>query len=625
MHAGTYRESVDPRFGGENETNRIVYRAADGEDRPVIKGSERIVGWTPGTDADGNPTGVWSVTIPNAFFGDYNPYVETVYGDWTVYPDPKVEVRHLGDVYLNGKSFYEVATLDKVCNPERWDTGRDAATDSIVPLIDPDATINVWHCETDSEHTVIWANFHDADPNEELVEINVRQTCFYPSRTFVNYITVRGFEMAHAACPYTPPTADQVGLVGPHWSRGWIIEDNIIHDAKCSAISLGKEISTGDNDSTRTHRKSGYQYQKEAVYKALHAGWEKGVVGGHIVRRNVVFDCGQNGVVGHMGCAFSLIEGNHIFRIGTKREFFGWEVAAIKLHAAVDTVIRTNRVHDSVLGMWLDWQAQGTVVDANAFYRNTRDVMTEVTHGPITFTNNVFASEFSFDDYAQGAAFVNNLFAGRIRHTSVLDRSTPYHFPHATDVAGEAFVYGGDDRYANNLFLAVGDSATSLRMADAGGGVGIAEAGTAFCDGRPRSLAEFEERIAAAGLGDEEMYRSVPQPVELWNNAYAGGARAADGETGAVVDPGEASLELRETDDALYMTVKLPDAVAAATGSVVSTKDLGQPRIVEGWFENPDGSPIVVDQDIVGAARGARSARGPLAAWTGGEQLVWRR
>ena len=220
----------------------------------------------------------------------------------------------------------------------------------------------------------------------------MRETCFYPSRPFVNYITVSGFEMAQAACPYTPPTADQVGLVGPHWSRGWVIENNRIHDAKCSAISLGKEISTGDNESTRTHRKSGYQYQKEAVYKALHAGWEKGVVGGHVVRGNVIYDCGQNGVVGHMGCAFSLIEGNHIYRIGAKREFFGWEVAAIKMHAAVDTVVRGNRVHDSVLGMWLDWQAQGTVVDSNVFYRNTRDVMTEVTHGPITFMNNVFAS-----------------------------------------------------------------------------------------------------------------------------------------------------------------------------------------------------------------------------------------
>ena len=292
VHAGTYRESVDPRFGGESATNRIVYRAAAGEPRPVITGSERIDTWQPEGD------GVWKAVIPNAFFNGYNPYVETVFGDWTVYPDPKVEVRHLGDVYLNGKSFYEVSSLDKVRNPQRWDTGRDAATDSIVPLIDPDATVNVWCCAVDDEATTIWANFHEADPNAELTEINVRETCFYPSRPFVNYITVSGFEMAQAACPYTPPTADQVGLVGPHWSRGWVIENNRIHDAKCSAISLGKEISTGDNESTRTHRKSGYQYQKEAVYKALHAGWEKGVVGGHVVRGNVIYDCGQNGVVG---------------------------------------------------------------------------------------------------------------------------------------------------------------------------------------------------------------------------------------------------------------------------------------------------------------------------------------
>ena len=59
----------------------------------------------------------------------------------------------------------------------------------------------------------------------------------------MNYITVRGFEMAQAASPWTPPTADQPGLLGAHWSKGWIIENNILHDAKCSGISLGKEAS----------------------------------------------------------------------------------------------------------------------------------------------------------------------------------------------------------------------------------------------------------------------------------------------------------------------------------------------------------------------------------------------
>lgn len=53
--------------------------------------------------------------------------------------------------------------------------------------------------------------------------------------------------MAQAATPWAPPTADQPGLLGANWSKGWIIENNILHDAKCSAISIGKEASTGHN------------------------------------------------------------------------------------------------------------------------------------------------------------------------------------------------------------------------------------------------------------------------------------------------------------------------------------------------------------------------------------------
>lgn len=83
----------------------------------------------------------------------------------------------------------------------------------------------------------------------------------------MNYITVRGFEMAHAATPWEPPTAAQPGMIGPNWAKGWIIENNDLHDAKCSAVSLGKEVSTGDNDFSKWQRKPGYQYQMEAVFR----------------------------------------------------------------------------------------------------------------------------------------------------------------------------------------------------------------------------------------------------------------------------------------------------------------------------------------------------------------------
>ena len=44
VHAGTYREWVNPPRGGMCDDKRIVYRAAPGE-VVEIKGSERITNW----------------------------------------------------------------------------------------------------------------------------------------------------------------------------------------------------------------------------------------------------------------------------------------------------------------------------------------------------------------------------------------------------------------------------------------------------------------------------------------------------------------------------------------------------------------------------------------------------
>lgn len=79
-------------------------------------------------------------------------------------------------------------------------------------------------------------------------------------------------------------------------------------------------------------------------------GWSKEKVGSHIVRNNRIYDCGQNGIVGHMSSAFCEIYGNEIFRIGTKHEYYGHELGGIKLHAAIDTYIHNNYLHHCTLG-----------------------------------------------------------------------------------------------------------------------------------------------------------------------------------------------------------------------------------------------------------------------------------
>src|SRR5690606_20598954 len=130
------------------------------------------------------------------------------------------------------------------------------------------------------------------------------------------------------------------------------------------------------------------------------------------------------------------ITDNHIYDIATRREFYGHEIGGIKLHAAIDVLIADNHIHDCSLGLWLDWQTQGTRVARNVLHSNSRDAFIEVSHGPYVVDHNVFASPVSLENFSQGGAYVANLFLGAVRLEPVVDRATPYHLPHSTKVAG---------------------------------------------------------------------------------------------------------------------------------------------------------------------------------------------
>ncbi|MCU9593555.1 right-handed parallel beta-helix repeat-containing protein [Caldibacillus thermolactis] len=587
VHEGVYREWIKPKNSGLSNTRRITYQAAEGE-KVVIKGSERIQNWR---HVEGS---IWKVQLSNSFFGDFNPYKEEVYGDWLLYSPGK----HLGEVYLNGMSFYEVNSLEKLYNPSVVKEVLDHWTNKVVPVDNPEQTKYVWFSQVDEEFTTIYANFHEYDPNKELVEINVRKCCLYPEQTGINYITIKGFEMCHAATPWSPPTAEQPGLIGAHWSKGWIIENNIIHDSKCSAISIGKEITTGNNYRTKRKDKPGYQYQLESVFSAKKIGWSKENIGSHIIRNNIIYDCGQNGIVGHLGCIFSKIYNNHIYNIGIKREFYGHEIAGIKLHAAIDVQIVNNRIHNCSLGTWLDWQTQGTRVSKNLYYNNNRDLFVEVSHGPYLVDHNILGSEYAIDNFAQGGAYINNLICGKMVHRKVLERSTPYHFPHSTDIAGCAVVYGGDDRFKNNIFV----GKDSVEMV-----------GTAHFNGYTNSLEEYIELVEKREPGDLNIFLEVEQPVYINHNMYLNGAISYEDEKNKLVkNDFSPEINILEKEDGVYLHCKLPEEFEEFLGEVQTTKTLGRVRIVDMEFENPDGSELILDTDYFGERKTNRHVIGPI-------------
>ncbi|WP_029150574.1 right-handed parallel beta-helix repeat-containing protein [Microbacterium indicum] len=611
VHEGVYREWVRPARGGRDDRRRITYAAAAGE-HVRITGSERVTGWT----AEGS--GVWSVRVPNALFGDWNPFAEEVAGDWVV-PSADAPTRHLGDVYLNGRGFYEAASRAELDDAGIRTEVLDDWTGTVDAVRDPDQTRFRWFAEVGEGETTIWAAFHDVDPNAELVEINVRRQVFSPEAHGVDFITVRGFELAQAATPWAPPTADQPGLIGPNWARGWIIEGNDIHDAKCSAVSLGKERSTGHDFATERRDKPGYQYQLESVFSARQIGWDAEHIGSHIVRDNRIHDCGQNAVVGHLGAVFSTIERNRIWNIAIKREFFGHEIAGIKLHAAIDVVIAGNRIHDCSLGIWLDWQTQGTRITRNALYANSRDLFVEVSHGPYVADHNLFASRASLEVFSQGGAFLNNLVAGTVAVEPVVERPTPYHRPHSTQVAGYAAILGGDDRWIGNLFLA-GDG----QPAYGAGSRRSPEPGTAAYDGHPQSMDEYLERVDDPSLGDHERFAGVEQPVYLRDNVYAAGARAYAGDAASARLDADPVVAVREEGEETVVEIELPAGFAPDAVGVVTGDDLEPVRFVGAQFEDPDGSPIAADRDLTGARkdRGAAYPAGPFAALAAGRNAI---
>lgn len=597
VHEGVYREWVNPKFKGLSDKRRITYQAAEGE-KVIIKGSEHIQGWL---HAEGN---VWKVVLPNEFFGGYNPYALEVSGDWLVTIE---ETKHLGDVYLNGMSFYEVSRYEQLIAPEVKKEILDHWTGKIVPVHNLEQTKYVWFAEVNAENTTIYANFQGVDPNKEFVEINVRRSCFFPRETGIDYITVRGFEMAHAATPWAPPTADQPGLLGANWSKGWIIENNILHDAKCSAISIGKEASTGHNYRSVRKDKPGYLYQLEAVFSAERNGWCKEKIGSHIIRNNTIYDCGQNGIVGHLGCVFSEIHHNHIYNIALKREFYGHEIAGIKLHAAIDVQVHHNRIHDCSLGLWFDWQTQGTRISKNLLYSNNRDLFVEVSHGPYIVDNNILASEYALDNVSQGGAYINNLICGKMNHRKELSRSTQYHLPHSTKVAGFSFIYGGDDRFYNNIFI---------------GAAGLEGVGTSHYKNYTTSLEEYIETVHKKP-GDAEVFNLVEQPVYIGNNAYFAEAEPFEREKDRLVDKSfHPDLSIVEKGEEVYLSCELPDTFDSFLGEIHSTATLPRARIVDAEFERPDGSDVILDTDLLDMQRAEKSPLGPIALLKKGRNYI---
>ncbi len=611
---GIYREKVTPRNAGREDA-RIVYRS----EKPlgaVITGAEPLTGWKK------HKGSVWVNRVKNSLFGAYNPYKEMVCGDWYFAPT----VRHTGSVFLDDRMMYETVSLDECAkgkaDPCSWD---------------PDGSTWKWYTEQDGDETVIYANFHKLNPNTHKVEIVVRRNCFMPDENGIGYITVSGFDINKGATTWAPPAAYQDGLIGPHWSRGWIIEDCEVWGSRCCGISLGK-YRDEENDMYfyTKHVKSPTQMERDAVCRGQYHGWLKEKVGSHIIRRCHVHHCEQTGIVGRMGAVFSTIEDCHIHHVCNSQQLGGAETAGIKLHAAIDVTIRRNHIHHCIMGVWLDWEAQGARITQNLLHDNQRpdgiepalgamfsnDVFIEVGHGPTLIDNNVMLSKVAAAIPSEGIAFIHNLTLGSfVLVNSGVDsivngqrepRYTPYHIRHRTEVAGFMTILHGDDRIYNNIFIQQYPITDPERKPTASDYESV---GTAPFDIFP----SYEEWISNFQMGEEPNMGHLAQfhfghlPVWVEGNAYFNGATISKHEKHSLSGKKKVHAGVTEKDGKWFMDTNVFEYLKDFRDGILTSDLLGKAFEPEQRFENPDGTGIVFDCDYFGDHRGTDALPGPFA------------
>lgn len=382
--------------------------------------------------------------------------------------------------------------------------------------------------------------------------------------------------------------------------------------------------------------------ERDAVCRGQYHGWLKEKVGSHIVRRCHIHHCEQTGIVGRMGAVFSLIEDNHIHHINNMQELGGAEIAGIKLHAAIDVTIRRNHIHHCTMGIWCDWEPQGTRITQNLLHHNQRpdyctwaeggmgsqDIWVEVGHGPTLIDNNLLLSRCSLRFTTGGVALVHNLIKGPLTCVGggTGTRYTPYHIRHRTEVAGFMTILHGDERIYNNIFIQGWPADEEVKP----GGPAENErlVGTWPFDEYPTYeewISWFDLDVKRPNMGKlAEFHERRHLPVWINGNAYFNGAKPWRQEQSFPANDQDAVYaEIREENGRYTLDTNLYDFLHDFRDGIINSDILGYAFEPNQRFENPDGSDIALDHDYFGDARGINTLPGPFAAPGEKDKALW--
>ncbi|MDR1000038.1 MAG: right-handed parallel beta-helix repeat-containing protein [Clostridiales bacterium] len=329
IHAGMYRETVQPAMGGEGPERMISYEAFDKQ--PVyVKASVPVTCFTPSTDwgltgmFDRSPPPpslkVWEIALNPEDFKGYNPFcaVNILHDRFFIEYDKTDMTTYLnrrGMVFMDGEPMRQVALYSMLRTTE-----------------------NAYWVEANGQKVHVRLA-GDADPHDHVIELSNREQCFAPKIPFLSYIKVKGLTLCHAAGGAPVP---QRGSLSCYRGHHWIIEDCVIDWSNATGIDCGMECWSH--------------------------GFEERTFGHTVIRRSTLKSVGVCGIAG-MIAKKMLIEDNLFVGSGWQRMELSWEAGAIKLHDTVGSLIRRN-VFKQTYGcdsLWLDAGNENNRITSNVF------------------------------------------------------------------------------------------------------------------------------------------------------------------------------------------------------------------------------------------------------------------
>ena len=207
---------------------------------------------------------------------------------------------------------------------------------------------------------------------------------------------------------------------------------------------------------------------------------------------------------------------------------------------------------------------------------------------------------------SSGAAFVHNLFGGKIDVIHYDARLTPYMKPHSTYVVALHDNPSGNIQFINNLFVNGGDASQYSNAL-----LPVFFNGNVYTKGAVRAIKNNgQDRFGEMNKNAEEQMKEYKEHIATEMNA-------------SVDNDFDASVNLLQQDKKIYLEISFDKKWLAQKHKLVTTETLAKAIVPNLPFENVDGSLLRIDTDYLGKKRNIENpSPGPFEIKGSGKQKI---